>query len=85
LVTRLRRQNCLKDKETSMSKVRVRVDETRCIGAGQCVLASPEVFDQREEDGIVVLLQESPDETLIPSVKKAAKLCPAMAILLEEA
>lgn len=68
-----------------MSKIRIRVDQVKCIGAGQCVLASPEVFDQREEDGIVVLLQEQPDASLIPSVKKAAKLCPAMAILVEEA
>ncbi|MDX2860790.1 ferredoxin, partial [Streptomyces scabiei] len=36
--------------------MKVRVDETRCCGAGSCVLIAPEVFDQRDEDGIVALL-----------------------------
>jgi ferredoxin len=48
------------------------------------VTASPEVFDQREEDGIVVLLQTQPAAGLLPSIKKAAKLCPALAIRVEE-
>jgi len=67
-----------------MPNIKVRIDEAKCIGAGQCVLASPTVFDQREEDGIVVLLDATPDASLAPSVKKAAKLCPAMAIVVEE-
>ena len=46
--------------------------------------AMPEVFDQRDEDGIVVLLAEEPDEKLIASVRKAAKLCPALAITIRE-
>lgn len=64
--------------------LKVRVDQEKCIAAGQCVLASPEVFDQREEDGIVVLLTDSPEESLRASVKKAARLCPALAITIED-
>ena len=64
--------------------IRIRIEEHKCVGAGQCVMASPEVFDQREEDGIVVLLNAEPDSALAPSVRKAVKLCPARAILLEE-
>lgn len=64
--------------------IRVEIHEEKCVGAGQCVLASPEVFDQRDEDGIVVLLAEEPDEALTASVRKAAKLCPALAITIRE-
>lgn len=67
-----------------MGKITIHIDQVKCVGAGSCVLASPEVFDQREEDGIVVLLMDNPPENLIASVKKAAKLCPALAIVVEE-
>jgi ferredoxin len=33
------------------------VDQVKCCGAGQCVLIVPEVFDQNDDDGIVVLLE----------------------------
>jgi ferredoxin len=42
------------------------------------------VFDQRGEDGVVVLLQDHVDPQLEASVRKAAKLCPAVAIRVEE-
>ncbi len=67
-----------------MGKIKVHIDQVKCVGAGQCVLASPGVFDQREEDGIVVLLVDEPPEDLTASVRKAAKLCPALAIVVEE-
>ncbi|MET9266931.1 ferredoxin [Amycolatopsis sp. NPDC004079] len=60
--------------------MKVVVDQSRCVGAGQCVLVAPEVFDQRDEDGIVVLLQENPTEDLHAQAKEAAQLCPALAI-----
>ncbi|MCL8015564.1 ferredoxin [Streptomyces sp. AS02] len=40
--------------------MKVNVDQGRCCGAGQCVLIAPEVFDQRDDDGIVTLLEPSP-------------------------
>ncbi|GAA2279795.1 MULTISPECIES: ferredoxin [Kitasatospora] len=58
----------------------ITVDENRCVGAGQCVLAAAEVFDQREEDGIVVLLDADPPQELAARVREAAARCPAMAI-----
>jgi ferredoxin len=64
--------------------IKIHIEEHKCVGAGQCVTASPEVFDQREEDGIVVLLQTQPAAGLLPSIKKAVKLCPALAIRVEE-
>jgi ferredoxin len=64
--------------------MRVRVDEDRCVGAGQCVLAAPDVFDQSDDDGIVVLLQERPPAELHDDVRQAARVCPALAIELDE-
>lgn len=64
--------------------MKVLIDEHRCVGAGQCVLVAPDVFDQRDEDGIVVLLQENPGPELHEEVRQAAMLCPALAIELDE-
>ncbi|MFE7438976.1 ferredoxin [Streptomyces chartreusis] len=65
--------------------MQVDVDQVKCTGAGQCVLIAPEVFDQREEDGIVELLNESPARELHDGVREAALICPAAAIHLAEA
>ena len=64
--------------------IKIHVDEHKCVGAGQCVMTAPQVFDQREEDGVVVLLQDHVDNQLEPAVRKAVKLCPAVAIRVEE-
>ena len=64
--------------------MRVEVDTEKCVGGGQCVLAASEVFDQRDEDGVVVLLVETPPAELHDKVRRAAALCPAMAIRLIE-
>ena len=60
--------------------MKVHVDQQKCVGSGQCARTVPEVFDQRDEDGIVVLLQENPPAELHAQVKDAAQLCPALAI-----
>jgi ferredoxin len=64
--------------------MKVTVDQDRCCGSGQCVLAVEEVFDQRDEDGIVVLLEPEPEPSLHVRVREAAIICPAAAITLEE-
>lgn len=66
-----------------MKIFRVHVDEDKCIGAGQCVLKAPKIFDQRE-DGIVILLDATPPAELHDVARKAADLCPAEAITIEE-
>lgn len=65
--------------------VRVGVHEDRCCGAGQCVLLAPEVFDQRDEDGAVVLRDPEPAGSLHAAVREAAGVCPAAAITLDDA
>lgn len=62
----------------------ITVDEEKCCGAGQCVLAAPEVFDQRDADGVVVLLTAQPPAARYASVREAAAICPAAAIAVEE-
>ncbi|MBR8642135.1 ferredoxin [Streptomyces tuirus] len=60
--------------------MKITVDEPKCVAAGQCVLIAPEVFDQRDEDGMVVLLTEAPDADQHEAVREAALACPAAAI-----
>ena len=66
-----------------MSVFKVHVDEDLCIGAGQCVLVAPRIFDQ-DEQGLVILLDATPPPELHDAARKAAKLCPARAITIEE-
>jgi ferredoxin len=63
----------------------VSIDQSRCIGAGQCVLNAPAVFDQGEDDGIVVLLDANPPASEADAAMRAARLCPAEVITTAEA
>lgn len=63
-----------------MSALRVEVSRDRCVGAGQCVRTVPEVFDQSEADGLVVLLNATPSGQWRARLDRAALLCPARAI-----
>jgi ferredoxin len=64
--------------------VKVIIESDKCVAAGQCVLSAPDVFDQREDDGVVILLAENPAGDLADDVRDAVMLCPARAIRLEE-
>jgi ferredoxin len=59
------------------------IDQEKCVGSGQCVLAAADVFDQRE-DGIVLLLDANPPTGLHEQVRLAAAVCPALAIVVDE-
>lgn len=63
--------------------MKIKVDQDKCCGAGQCVAVAPELFDQRDEDGIVILLQEYPDAKQQQAARQAARICPALAISIE--
>ncbi|MFF3876875.1 ferredoxin [Streptomyces sp. NPDC001978] len=64
--------------------MRVEVDVPKCVSSGQCVLLAPDVFDQRDDDGLVVLLDENPPAELRAAVRESALVCPAAAIRLVE-
>jgi ferredoxin len=60
------------------------VDREKCVGAGQCVLAAPDVFDQDDHDGLVsVLLRDLPSDQH-DAAREAELTCPARAIELQE-
>ncbi|WP_416969852.1 ferredoxin [Streptomyces sp. 4F14] len=58
-------------------------DRERCVGAGQCVLAAPAVFDQ-DDEGLVAPLTARPAEGDRPAVRQAVGLCPSLAIRVDE-
>ncbi len=63
--------------------MKVIIDQDACVASGQCVMAAADVFDQRDEDGIVVLLTENPPDAVAEDVRQAAAICPALAITVE--
>ncbi|MEW1724237.1 ferredoxin [Streptomyces sp. NPDC093109] len=75
--------------------MRISVDTERCVGAGQCVLTAPDVFDQ-SDDGLVVVLADPADgpadgpadeamrEAVREAVRLAGSVCPSGAITVRE-
>ena len=64
--------------------MKIVADQDKCVASGQCVTAAADVFDQRDDDGIVVLLTDNPPAEREDAVRQAASLCPSLAILLAE-
>lgn len=64
--------------------MRVVADTARCVGAGQCVMTLPDVFDQSDDDGTVVLLTDTVDAGQVDAVQDAIEMCPSQAISLVE-
>lgn len=64
--------------------MKVTVDQGKCVSSGQCVLNAGEVFDQGDDDGVVILLADNPPHEHAENARKAAAACPALAIDIEE-
>lgn len=62
--------------------MKIVADKHKCVGAGTCVVIAPDVFDQDDADGIVILLNEEPAEDRRAAVLEAIDFCPAQAIFL---
>ncbi|MFE5141999.1 ferredoxin [Streptomyces fagopyri] len=62
----------------------IAIDQDKCMGAGQCVLIAPEVFDQDETDGRALLLIERPGRDHHEAIREAHESCPLGAITLRE-
>lgn len=64
--------------------MKITLDQDKCVASGQCVVAAAEVFDQRDEDGIAVLLTAEPPAEQAADTRHAASVCPALAIHIQE-
>ncbi|MBB5158120.1 ferredoxin [Saccharopolyspora phatthalungensis] len=62
--------------------MRIEADLDRCVGAGQCVLTAPTLFDQNDEDGRVVVLVTEVDDSAIAAAREAVHVCPSGALSL---
>jgi ferredoxin len=59
--------------------VKIEANRDICIGAGNCVLAAEDVFDQ-DDDAIVVVLRERPSADQESEVRNAVAQCPSGAL-----
>ncbi|SDH58882.1 Ferredoxin [Sinosporangium album] len=64
--------------------MRIIADTGRCVGAGQCVLIEPELFDQSEDDATIIVLNETPEGELVEKARQAVHVCPSQALSLED-
>lgn len=64
--------------------MKIIADTGVCVGAGQCVLTEPALFDQDEDDGTVIVLNAAPDGELVEKAREAVRVCPSQALSLRE-
>jgi ferredoxin len=64
--------------------VRVAADRDVCIGSGNCVFTAPAVFDQDDDEGLVVLLSAEVDVQDADAVRAAVAHCPSGALRIAE-
>jgi ferredoxin len=62
-----------------ISHVKIAADRDVCIGAGMCVMAAEDVFDQ-DDDGIVVVLEAEVPAVHADAVARAVASCPSGAL-----
>ena len=64
--------------------MRVGIDLSRCAGYGNCIEAAPAVFDMSDDADVAVVLIENPGPEYAQQVRKAARVCPAEAVIVDE-
>jgi ferredoxin len=62
--------------------VKLIADRDACIGSGNCMMVSEELFDA-DDDGVVVLLAEDVPESEKDHAREAVRFCPASVLRLE--
>ncbi|HEX2316544.1 MAG TPA: ferredoxin [Thermomonospora sp.] len=67
-----------------VSRPHLRVDRTACRGAGQCAYHAPHLFDQDDDEGLVILLHDTPSPADLPAARLAIATCPNQAITLTD-
>jgi ferredoxin len=67
--------------------MKVTADREVCIGSGNCVFSAPAVFDQDDDEGLVVLLtaEVDPHGADADAVRDAVAHCPSGALRFVEA
>ncbi|MEV7379902.1 ferredoxin [Streptomyces lydicus] len=64
--------------------MRIGTHRERCIGAGRCFLAAPELFDQSEHDATVVVLADEVTGGRLQKAREAVEDCPTRTLYLSE-
>jgi ferredoxin len=64
--------------------MRIVVSTDKCIASGSCVLASPQIFTQRESDGVVHVLKRYPSLNMLQKMREVVDACPAQAFAIED-
>src|SRR5690625_2964302 len=70
--------------ELEVDVMKIKITAGRCISSGNCTMQAPDLFDQSDEDGSVILRQSTPPPDLHDAARRAAAACPALAIQIEE-
>jgi ferredoxin len=60
----------------------ISVDDGKCRGYTNCVVAAPDVFVMNELSGLAVVLNPHVATSDLPRMRKVVRLCPAKAIEL---
>ena len=63
--------------------MRVVVKLNQCESNALCMGVAPEIFHLDDDDNLVIL-NETPDESLRAKVEEAVRLCPKQAISIQE-
>jgi len=63
--------------------MRVSADKETCAVSSLCVYRAPQVFDQDEDEGTVVVVNPDPPAELHEAVRSAARACPTRSIHVE--
>ncbi|HKT00753.1 MAG TPA: ferredoxin [Rugosimonospora sp.] len=64
--------------------MKVSIDGDRCVSSGQCALTAPEIFSQRESDGVGIVLNNQPAPEHHALVRHSELNCPAAAIHVQD-
>jgi ferredoxin len=64
--------------------VKIILDQEACMGYANCVIEAPELFDIDEETDKALVLVETPEGELQEAAREAVRVCPAVALRLEE-
>jgi ferredoxin len=64
--------------------MKVVADRSKCVGAGQCVMAAPHLFSQGKDDGLVIVANLTPTEKEREAAELAVRSCPSLALTLKD-